>query len=80
VRLQRKFKVREDTMDIIKVTLATILWKIRLRVGEWIMTRFVCGQFDRHIEERHNADFEVCPRCPAIIRLLDAIGQNLLPP
>jgi hypothetical protein len=79
VRLQRKFKVREDTMDIVKVALATMLWKIRLRVGERIMTR-VCSQFDRHVEERHNADFEVCPQCPAIVRLLDAIGQNLLPP
>jgi hypothetical protein len=54
-----------------------ILWKIRLKVGEWIMT-IVYSQFERHVEE-HNADFEVCPQCPAIIRALDAVGQYLLP-
>jgi hypothetical protein len=55
------------------------LWKLRLKIGEFIMTRWVCDQFDRHIEEHHNADFEVCPWCPVFIRLLDAIGQILLP-
>jgi hypothetical protein len=60
-------------------TMAWILWKLRLKIGEWIMARFVWGQFERHVEEQHNADFEVCPQCPAFIRLLDAIGQYLLP-
>jgi len=31
----------EMTNDQKEETMARILWKIRLKVGEWIMTRFV---------------------------------------
>ena len=54
-------------------------WNIILtEIGLWLLDRFVRSPFEAHIQQQHGADFEVCPRCPKWVRLLDRIGQWLV--
>ena len=49
---------------------------IQFKIGVWLLDKFVRKQFEIH-QNQHNADFEVCPRCPRVILLIDRIGQWL---